>query len=69
MILSHVVLAIGAWRRYRRCMHELSKLSDRELADIGISRSGIMTVAWQSARDTGAGASSDASLEDRRNDD
>jgi len=58
MILSHVVRAICAWRRYRRCVHELSKLSDLELTDIGISRSGIMAVAWRSAQDYIAAAKS-----------
>jgi uncharacterized protein YjiS (DUF1127 family) len=51
MILTHVVRAICAWRRYRRCVQELSKLSDLELTDIGIARSAIMAVAWRSARD------------------
>jgi uncharacterized protein YjiS (DUF1127 family) len=51
MILNHVVRAICAWRRYRRCVNELSKLSDLELTDIGIARSAIMGVAWRTARD------------------
>lgn len=68
MILNHFVRAICVWRRYRRCMHELSKLSDLELTDIGISRAGIMAVAWRSAQDTAAGANSDARFEGRRDD-
>jgi uncharacterized protein YjiS (DUF1127 family) len=55
MILSYIVRAICAWRRYRRCVYELSKLSDLELTDIGISRSGITAVAWRSAQDYIAG--------------
>jgi uncharacterized protein YjiS (DUF1127 family) len=31
----------GAWRRYREAVRELSSLSDRELADIGIRRGDI----------------------------
>jgi uncharacterized protein YjiS (DUF1127 family) len=31
-------------------MRELARLSDRELADIGVSRSEIATVAWANAR-------------------
>ena len=31
---------------------ELARLSDRELADIGISRSEITAVAWSNARTT-----------------
>jgi uncharacterized protein YjiS (DUF1127 family) len=33
------------WRSYRRTVAELSALSNRELADLGISRSDIMFVA------------------------
>jgi uncharacterized protein YjiS (DUF1127 family) len=50
MILSHFVFALRAWRLYRHSVRELSKLSDLELADIGLVRSGIETVAWHSAR-------------------
>ena len=45
MILSHAVHMLCAWQRYRRCVHELSKLTDLELTDIGLTRSGIMAVA------------------------
>ena len=38
-----------AWRRYPSVMHELSQLSDRELADIGITRADIPRVAWDQA--------------------
>jgi hypothetical protein len=31
-------------------MHELSELSDIELADIGVTRSGIPSVAWRVSR-------------------
>jgi uncharacterized protein YjiS (DUF1127 family) len=31
----------GAWRRYREAVRELSALSDRDLADIGIRRDDI----------------------------
>jgi uncharacterized protein YjiS (DUF1127 family) len=51
MILSHAVRAVRAWQRYRACVRELSKLSDLELTDIGISRSGILAVAWRTAQD------------------
>ena len=51
MILSHAVHVLCAWQRYRACVHELSKLSDLELTDIGLTRSGIMAVAWQTAQD------------------
>ncbi len=38
-----------SWRRYNASLRELSQLGDRELADIGISRSEIPRVAWDSA--------------------
>jgi uncharacterized protein YjiS (DUF1127 family) len=50
MILSHVIHALRLWRRYRACVHELSELSDIELADIGVTRSGIPSVAWRVSR-------------------
>lgn len=33
------------WRRYRATVNELSRLSNRELSDLGITRSDIETVA------------------------
>jgi uncharacterized protein YjiS (DUF1127 family) len=33
------------WRTYRRTLNELSVLSNRDLADLGISRSMIVSVA------------------------
>ena len=33
------------WRRYRDTVNELSRLSNRELSDLGISRGEIATVA------------------------
>lgn len=39
-----------ARKRYGAAMQELSHLSDRELSDIGISRSDIPRLAWEHAR-------------------
>ena len=50
MILSHLIHAIQVWRRYHVCVHELSQLSDIELADLGLTRSGIPSVAWRVSR-------------------
>ena len=44
MLLS-IIRAIRAYRDYQRNLAELSQLSDRELADIGIDRSDIQRVA------------------------
>jgi uncharacterized protein YjiS (DUF1127 family) len=48
-MLVAIVRSIREWRRYRRSLSELSHLDDRELADIGLSRSDIMRVAWNVA--------------------
>lgn len=34
------------WRLYRQTVNELSELNDMDLADIGMSRAGIRSVAW-----------------------
>ena len=38
------------WQRYQRTLHELESLSNRELADIGISRFDIPLLARESVR-------------------
>jgi uncharacterized protein YjiS (DUF1127 family) len=48
MLLS-IVRFIHAWKRYGVAVDELSHLSDRELADIGITRGDIQRVAWEQA--------------------
>ena len=49
MLLSQIVRFLRQWRRYNRSLRELSQLNDRELADMGISRSDIARVAWDSS--------------------
>lgn len=49
MLLS-IIRVFQAWRRYGVAMNELSHLSDRELADIGITRNDIPRVAWEQSR-------------------
>jgi uncharacterized protein YjiS (DUF1127 family) len=44
-----IVNFIHAWKRYNASMRELHQLGDRELADIGITRSDIPRVAWDEA--------------------
>lgn len=39
-----------SWKRYGTAVSELSHLSDRQLADIGISRSDIPRIAWEHAQ-------------------
>ena len=48
MLLS-VIRFLQVWRRYNTSVRELSRLGDRELADIGISRSDIVRIAWDNA--------------------
>jgi len=40
---------VSAWRRYRISVRELSRLTDRELNELGLSRFDIETVARQTA--------------------
>ncbi len=49
MSLKSLREKLKSWNRYRENVRELSRLSDRELADLGISRADIQFVAWQSA--------------------
>ena len=51
MLLSHIISTLRAWRRYNATVRELSLLSDRELADLGLTRSQICSVAYRCAWD------------------
>jgi uncharacterized protein YjiS (DUF1127 family) len=48
-MFTSLVRIIRAWKRYNQSLRELNRLGDRELADIGISRSDIHRVAWSAA--------------------
>jgi uncharacterized protein YjiS (DUF1127 family) len=48
-MLLTILQFLQSWKRYNASLHELSQLGDRELADIGISRSDIPRVAWDTA--------------------
>ena len=50
MFLAKLIRLYRSWRNYERSMSELSRLDDRELADIGIVRSEIRAVAWGATR-------------------
>lgn len=50
MLISRFIRLVRAWWRYNESMRELGRLNDRELADIGITRSEIGAIAWDSAR-------------------
>ena len=49
-MLLTVIRFFQTWKRYGLAMQELSYLSDRELADIGITRGDISRVAWEHSR-------------------
>ena len=44
-MLLPIIHFIQRWKRYGRVVQELSRLSDRELADIGITRCDIDPIA------------------------
>ncbi|WP_152045701.1 DUF1127 domain-containing protein [Aureimonas psammosilenae] len=41
----NIVRSYSNWRRYRETCNELSRLSQRELADLGIARNDIPSIA------------------------
>ncbi len=45
-----IIRYLHAWKGYGTTLRELSQLNDRELADLGISRSDIPHVAWEHAK-------------------
>ena len=49
MFLSHFFRFLRQGRASGNSLQELSRLGDRELADIGISRSDIPRIAWDNA--------------------
>ncbi len=49
-MLSPLIRLFRAWRRYEASVRELSRLGDRDLADIGVTRSDISRIAWDTAR-------------------
>ena len=51
LMFAYVIRLIREWKRYNRGLNELSRLDDRELADIGISRCDIPRVAWNTAHE------------------
>ena len=49
-MLRTLTTKFQTWRRFRESVRELSRLSDRELSDLGIGRYDIVDVARQSLR-------------------
>ena len=50
MFFISLVKFIRSWRLYQDSLQQLSHLGDRELADIGLSRSEIPAAAWKASQ-------------------
>ncbi|MGR3497475.1 MAG: DUF1127 domain-containing protein [Limimaricola soesokkakensis] len=48
-VAGYLASATTRWRVYRRTVSELSRLSDRDLADLGFARSQIREIARDAA--------------------
>jgi uncharacterized protein YjiS (DUF1127 family) len=48
-MLTALIRFVQAWKRYNASLNKLSRLGDRELADIGLTRSDIPRIAWESS--------------------
>ncbi|MHC5653803.1 DUF1127 domain-containing protein [Stappia sp.] len=44
-MINNIVRKYQSWQKYRRTYDELSRLSNRELADLGIGRGDIQFIA------------------------
>lgn len=49
-VFAQLRVALAEYRQFRAIRAEMNELSDRELADIGISRHNINDLAWEAAR-------------------
>ena len=49
MLLKKLKNYIVKWLSYQKTMDELSKLSERDLRDMGISHADIQKIAWNSS--------------------
>jgi uncharacterized protein YjiS (DUF1127 family) len=47
--VPHISHRYRRWQRYRRTLHELQMMTDRDLSDLGISRYDIRRIARQAA--------------------
>ena len=50
-LVGDITLRVQRYKTYRRTLEELEMLSDRELADLGISRSMLRAIAYKAAYD------------------
>ncbi|MGH6709229.1 MAG: DUF1127 domain-containing protein [Bradyrhizobium sp.] len=47
MLISSLIALVGRYARYRSELSSISRLDERTLRDIGISRGELATVAWR----------------------
>ncbi len=50
-LVGDITLRVQRYKTYRRTLEELEALSEREMADLGISRSMIRAIAYKAAYD------------------
>lgn len=50
MLIAYLLERYRAWLRYRQTLNELRRLSERELADVGLNRYDIDTTARRYAQ-------------------
>ena len=50
MLIGHLIGKLRAWLRHDTTVDELSRLTDRELADLGLTRWDVDGVAWRAAQ-------------------
>jgi uncharacterized protein YjiS (DUF1127 family) len=48
-MLTTLLRFLQSWKRYNASLNELSRLGDRELADIGLTRSDIPRIALENS--------------------
>ena len=51
MLVAFFLSRVANYRQYRRTIFELSHFSDRELDDVGLSRSQVYNFSYKNARD------------------
>jgi uncharacterized protein YjiS (DUF1127 family) len=50
LLTSFVLSKIRAWLLFRNTVRELECLNDKDLSDLGISRSDIRYIAWEAVQ-------------------
>lgn len=48
--IAEISHRVGQYRAYRRTLAELQSISPRDLADLGLDRSMLNSVAWEEAK-------------------